>query len=425
MAQELSRDDVLIRLDEFIVEVNGNPEVEVDIGGGQRTVEPRPVYDFERSILDDVISSTVSGGASGAAIPVKGRWIHGWLKENTDEYINGLWVNYQFFLKYLEAETMKVENISAYNKSPGTYDSMYRYLLVLEDIGLIDRYRREEVQESEYDFNVPEEFRTRTFIRLKASYEDNKQLWNNPIGAEYGDVEAQDVEQFEGFGDKTPEEIREDRDDEEDESERSTFDDLIDVDDEVEDVDKLIDTGEQTDDDDAEEEEVDKDDEIEEQDQDVITDEGANITDLEDPTVIPKYLEEIENDVITESLDQDPLNREFNESAVSFQRLAVLGKWANGTATPGEDQLFLFTSIKTEENLGEVNKPTFLQNAVARNIQNRLEDEDPFGDIFGSYKVKTVYNSNYKSEIKRIIKTSSLGQQYFDYTNAEYIEVDS
>ena len=398
MAQELSKDDVLIRLDDFVVNVNGTPEVEVDVDGRQSTVEPRPVYDFERDILDDVIGSTISGGNSGAAIPVKGRWIHGWLRENTDEYINGLWRNYQFFLKYLQAETTKIENMSAFNKAPGTYESMYRYILVLEDIGLVDRYRREEVPESEYDFNVPEEFRRRTFVRLKASYDDNKQLWNNPIGSEYGDVEAEDVDQFMTFSDESDEE---EVTDEEDGDELEEVIDEIESDDESTSVD------------------------VEDIHGDISAEENIKITDLDDIKLLPPYLNGIEEEIIKESLEDDPLNRDFDASSVEFKRIAVIGKWANDGGTKGEDELFLFTSIKEKEDgLGDINKPKFLPPSISNNIAKKLNEEQPFDGLFAGYEVETVYNSEFKSELKRLIRTEQLGTKYYSFKSDEIIDID-
>lgn len=404
MPQELSEDDVLIRLDDFVVNVNGTPEVEVDVDGRQSTVEPRPVYDFERNILDDVIGSTISGGNSGAAIPVKGRWIHGWLRENTDEYINGLWRNYQFFLKYLQAETTKIENMSAFNKAPGTYESMYRYILVLEDIGLVDRYRREEVPESEYDFNVPEEFRRRTFVRLQANYSDNQRLWDNPIGVKYRDVDAQEVEQFKEFV----------QEDEIDTSGSESDDTMSELDeDEIQEMLDAVDTSEtENESSDENKSEVDNDDDI------------SEITDIGNVEGLFNYIKSIEDDIVKEAVMDDPLNRDIDDSVISFERLAVLGKWANGEATRKEDRIFLFLSIKQNSQTSSgLNKPTFLQTAVARITQKKLNDENPFDEILPSYKVKTAYNSNFRSEINRVIKTAQdLGPKYYSYKDSKYID---
>jgi hypothetical protein len=404
MPQELSEDDVLIRLDDFVVNVNGTPEVEVDVDGRQSTVDPRPVYDFERDILDDVIGSTVSGGNSGAAIPVKGRWIHGWLEENTDEYINGLWRNYQFFLKYLQAETSKIKNMSAFNKAPGTYESMYRYILVLEDLDLIDRYRREEVPESEYDMNVPEEFRTRTFVRLQASYEDNQQLWDNPIGVKYGDVDAEEAQQFEEF-------VQENEIDASDSDSGDTMSEL-----DEDEIQEMLDAVESSE---TEDEPIGEDEPEPEIDDDV-----SEITDIGNLEALFDYIKSIEDEVIEEAILEDPLNRDIDKSIISFERLAVLGKWANGEATIKEDRIFLFLSIKqNSETSSGLNKPTFLQTAVARITQKKLNEENPFDDIIPSYKVKTAYNSNFRSEINRVIKTAQdLGPQYYSYRDEEYID---
>lgn len=407
MAQELSKDDVLIRLEDFIVDVNGSPQVKVEIGGGRRTVDPRPVYDFERKILDSVIGSALSGDIAGAAMPVKGRWIHGWLRENTDEYINGLWKNYQFFLRYLEAETAKIENISAFQKAPGTYESMYRYLLVLEEIGLIDRYRREEVPEDEYDFNVPDEFRTRTFVRLNANYADNKQLWDNPIGSEYGDIDTPGVNKLDEFEEQTDDlskdEIRE----------KFIEDESDDSPDETQDTDS---TSGETDD------TVDVDD-IE---QAGVSEDVSRITDLPQSDLIPPYLNGIEDEIIQEAVEQDPFNRDLDPSNLEFRRLAVLGKWATGEATPEEDQLFLYTSIKeVDDGVGEdIQRPRFLKDVISRKIQEKLNSQRPFDGVFSAYKVETAYNNNFRSEIKDRMRVEGLGSEFYSYRDGEYVDID-
>ena len=197
----LSADAAANVLRSYTTLVNEEEKVTVEIDGRVRTVDTRPIYSFEREILDDVIQVSIDGFLTGAAIPVKGRWIHGWLARKGDEgdYINNVWHGYQYFLRYLQAETEDIQNMGTFNKSPGTYDSMYRTILMLEDLNLLLRFKEVNVELDEYDFFVPENIRKRTYIKVRKSYEDNEDLWNNPIEALYGDdpveIADEDIEE--------------------------------------------------------------------------------------------------------------------------------------------------------------------------------------------------------------------------------------
>jgi hypothetical protein len=155
-----------------------------------------------------------------------------------------------------------------------------------------------------------------------------------------------------------------------------------------------------------------------------IDDDISEITDIGNVEALFNYIKSIEDDVVKEAIMDDPLNRDIDDSIISFERLAVLGKWANGEATPREDRIFLFLSIKQNSQTSTgLNKPTFLQTAVARITQNKLNEENPFDEVFTSYKVKTAYNSNFRSEINRVIKTAQdLGPKYYSYKDSEYID---
>lgn len=230
-------------LRDYTALVDEQTKVKVEIDGRVRTVDTRPIYSFEQDILEDVIDTSITGFLTGASIPVKGRWIHGWLQvqgasgrgqerdsefEDPDgDYINNIWHNYQFFLRYLQAETEDIQNMGTFNKSPGTYDSMYRYILLLEDLDLVLRYKEISVDQDEYDSFVPENIRKRTFVRNLESYEEFNNLWDNPIEALYGDEEIE--EQPDGQPDNQIDEIIDGEDeilDDEDEgSEGPEFDD--------------------------------------------------------------------------------------------------------------------------------------------------------------------------------------------------------
>jgi len=197
----LSADAAANVLRSYTTLVNEEEKVTVEIDGRVRTVDTRPIYSFEREILDDVIQVSIDGFLTGAAIPVKGRWVHGWLARKGDEgdYINNVWHGYQYFLRYLQAETEDIQNMGTFNKSPGTYDSMYRTILMLEDLNLLLRFKEVNVELDEYDFFVPENIRKRTYIKVRKSYEGNEDLWNNPIEALYGDdpveIADEDIEE--------------------------------------------------------------------------------------------------------------------------------------------------------------------------------------------------------------------------------------
>lgn len=417
MPEELKEGEAVTRLDEHVVEVNGRPEVEVDIDGRRRTLEPRPVYEFERDIVDDLIESSIDPTVTGAAVPIKGRWIHGWLNEKFDDYINNIWHGYQYFVKYVEAETSKIENISTHQRSPGTYDSMYRYLLVLEDLGLIDRYRREEVSEDMYDFNVPEEFRTRTFIRLDASYEGNENKWSNPIDTLYGGGEIQEVEDI-------------DRDDESDE----TIDDIIEEGNEIEGgettgggsddsptMDDMIQGDVDGSDDDSQQSESDTDRPVPQSSYD-LPDTEASITDFPDIGEIPKFIEQYIDSVFEEAFNQAPISsEETSPSDLELGRIAIVGPWAGGDATPGETPLDIYIGIKNTSNGMNVG---FIPGSVNRILPNKLNRNNIFESVFPEYKVDSSYSVSFRSQLKRHINIEQQQDEYYDYSTGELKEVD-
>lgn len=487
MSVELEPEDVKVVLDSQIADVNGEKKVEVDIDGRQSTVDIRPVYSFERDILDDVISANVTSRVSGAAVPVKGRWIHGWLRLQGDEYINGLWRNYQYFLKYMEGATEDVENVSKYERSPGTYDSMYRYLLVLEDIGLIERYRRESVSEDEYDFNVPEEFRSRTYVRRLAKYASNKDLWDNPIGSVYQsevDTEPEKISRLDddftlrpeddenrtGTSSQSQQTSQPDKSDTEDQGDQDTDDELSqkEIEDLFEDpnenltpeqVQKLIDSDtsesdDQTDrdrDDDIDLDDVEFEDEPE-QTQDVMPEtidqdsdefspsppydafedkESVRITDFPDADLIPEFIERNLETVITEALDKAPLApddlepSDFTLSRTSNgkARVAVIGPWGSGDATPKQTPLDLVIGIENTSNkAGQIN-PGSIPGALSRLLPQELIENDPFGIVFPSYNVDGAYESSYINTVKSEVETQEADKEYFTYNSGEVKEL--
>ena len=409
--KELSEDDVLIALENYVVEGKSGPEIEVDVDGGLHTLTPRPIYEFERDILDDVIGSTIAGNVSGAAVAIKGRWVHGWLNAKFDDYINNIWHGYQFFVKYVEAETEKIENISSQSRNPGTYDSMYRYIRVLEDIGLVERYKREEVPEENYDFNVPEEFRTRTFVRLDASYEGNEKLWNDPIGSLYvdGDVEKQE--------------------DESKDEESPTMGDIID---EADTTEGGSSTERSTDSttmgDIIEETESDSEDsETEEQERPTpqstydLPDGEVSITDFPDLDQIPLFLELHFQEAVENAFEQAAIQPDdLNPSDLELGRIAITGPWGSGDAIPGQSPLDIYIGIvNTTTNMS----PGFIPPGINRELSEKLNRNNIFQSVFPEYNIVSTFKPSFRNQLKRHVNIEQGYSKYYDYSTGEVKEV--
>lgn len=413
-AEELSENDVLVALEDHVVEGKGGPEIEVDVDGGLHTLSPRPIYAFERDILDDVIASAVAGNVSGAAVPIKGRWVHGWLNAKFDDYINNIWHGYQFFIKYIEAETEKVENIGSQQRNPGTYDSMYRYIRVLEDIGLVERYKREDVPQENYDFNVPEEFRTRTFVRLDAGYEGNEKLWNDPIGSLYVDGDVQK---------------KEDADDKEDTT-SPTMGDIIDEaggpdedsssspSESTTDSPSMGDIIEEADSDDSSDEEQER---PVPQSTYELPDEDVSITDFPDLDQIPLFLdlhfqEAVENAFGQAAIEPDKLE----PSDLELGRIAIVGPWGSGDAIPGQSPLDIYIGIvNTTTNMS----PGFIPSGINRELSEKLNRNNIFQSVFPEYNIISTFKPSFRNQLKRHVNIEQEYSKYYDYSSGQVKEV--
>ena len=398
-AEELSEEGALIALKEFVIGEDESARVEVDVDGGLHTLEPRPIYSFERDILDDLIASSVDGNVTGAAVSIKGRWIHGWLSVKGDDYINGIWHGYQYFLKYIEAETSKFDNIGTHERSPGTYNSMYRYLLMLEDLDLIDRYRREEVPQEEYDFNVPEEFRERTFIRLESGYEENEKLWDNPIEILYGgESSSQDTEPDEPDIDLEPP-------DSSDNSESGKDEPNIDLspngEDEADDLDiSDIPTPQNSYD---------------------LPETNARITDFDDMENIPTFIKVFEQDAFKQAIEDASITPDGMEASdFTIDRISVVGPWGSGNATPGSSTLVLFVEI---ENVSSSMNPGFITGSVNRLLSEKLNSNNIYSSVFPEYNVVSAYSSAYTNQLKSFVRTNQSTQEYYSYNSGSVKEV--
>jgi hypothetical protein len=397
---ELTIEDARETLRSYLVQKNGEERIEVEVDGRQNTVKPRPVHEYERDLVDRMIESSIDGSVSGAAVPIKGRWVHGWLNVHGEDYINSIWHGYQFFLRYLEVSTSKVGNISTHNRSPGTYDSMYRYLLMLEDLELIKRYRREEVDPSEYDFNVPEEFRTRTYVKLSDSFEGNEEKWDNPVKELYGEETEEDEPEPVSVGgfEITPEEEGEggeveEREDQEDDSPTLT---------------EMIERAEE--DDDA--------DDLEAYD---LPDTGASIDEFEDRDLLKPIVSNKLDEAIEQAFDESPIPiQEVDPGDLGLYRLVVVGPWALGEATPGETTLDLFVGI---DNSSVSLSPTFITQGVSRILPRLLENDNAFEDIFNSYSVQAAYSAQFTSELRSYIESTQDEELYYSFRADDIEEI--
>jgi len=399
-AEEIPEEQVGSVFQGFLADVNGKQRLEVDVDGRRHTVELRPVYAFERDIVDRLIESSADTSVTGGAVPIKGEWIYGWLDTQFDDYINSIWKNYQFFVKYIEATTSMISNISTFNRSPGTYDSMYRYLLILEDLGLVERYRREEVPQSEYDFPVPPEFRLRTFVRLESDFESRKSAWNNPYNARYPDGEksseseevavqpAEPLEPRQGL-----EELAPDDDDGGEQSPQETDTGLDEF------------TGDTS----------------EAQTEPVLPDDNASIVDFAQLDDIPALIDSSFQEALERTFDDAPIPTIQTEPEdFSFGRASVVGSWATGEATPGTTPLELVVSI--DDSDADLS-PGFVPPGMQQYLPDVMQRDNPYTDVFSSYSVTCSYDSAYKRYVEDVVRERQTELIYYSFRESELVEL--
>lgn len=162
---------------EFKMLVNEEKVSEVDL---------RDPLEFEDELLDGLVTDDL-GGSFGAGVPLKGFWIHGWLEEKGEDYINNMYRNWLFFAQYISQRTDQFINTSEYNIRKGSYKSMHRYIVILEDLGLVERTRIVDINQSEYDQFVPGPIRRRRFVEITTPIEDAPEEWAGPTSALYGE----------------------------------------------------------------------------------------------------------------------------------------------------------------------------------------------------------------------------------------------
>lgn len=402
---------------EYIVNVDGQRRLEVDVDGRRHTVELRDPLPFELDLVNDIIEPSIDNSISGNAVPIKGKWIEGWLTANEDDYINNIFKQYQYFIKYLEARTSTIKNIQTYQRSPGTYDSMYRYIILLEELGLVERHRREEVPEDEYDFPVPEEFRTRTYVKKTADYEDRKDAWDNPYTAEYGEPEE-----------TTPSEQEVDEVDVEPESEDEE-DDAVEIDvkprdddEQPEGLDEFVNPQEtESVDVDLPDESSEGLDSIEEPQPDKLPDTGASITQFPQKDQLYLFIKENFDDAVADAIDNAPIPIEdVEQSDFSLGRVAVFGVWAEGNATVGESKLSLVVSI---DDTKASTSPGFVPAGVQTSLEDILNQQNPFTEVFPSYDILGVYNSAFASNVDEVVRKTQSKEQYYDLGQEKVVEL--
>lgn len=372
-------EDIPLAVDDFIVEYpDGEVRVEVDFNGRRRTVEPREAYPFEDDLVDELTENKTDNNRRGANIPVKGPWIHGWLENHGPDYIANTFRNYQYFLKYVQGRTERINNVGTVNRSPGTYDSMYNYILLLEKLEVLERFKREEIPEGEFDHPVPDEFEDRTYLRVTTPLDEAPDKWTNPYKAKYPDLYDDDT----------------DNEDEEVEEEP-----LEPMPEEVEDETT------QHDGDESELEGID------------------SIGDFQAPSGFVNLIEEPFDDAMVQVLDNPPAPRAsegIEPDDFSVGRVAVYGVWATGGAIPGDTGVQILFELKNDS---APRAPPFIPLGLATLIENTNNANNPLPEVFTSYEIDAVYTGGFLDEIEQRVSNTQGENVYYELRSQELIEL--
>lgn len=159
-------------------------------------IDVRDPLPFEDDLLSTLVTS--QGNSFGASVPIKGKWIHGWLDSKGDDYINSIYKNWLHFTEYVAVRTEQFMNTTQYNVREGSYKSMHRYIVMLEDLNLVERTELVDVPESEYEQFVPDGIRKRRFVEITTPISEAPEEWARPNASLYGedvDSEEEDAEQ--------------------------------------------------------------------------------------------------------------------------------------------------------------------------------------------------------------------------------------
>lgn len=376
------------------INVGGEQRLPVEIDGRRHTVRARGIENFESEIIRELkdpegmgkdLRESPSGNVRrGSAIPIKGRWVHDWLQMKGEDYINNIFRNWLFFVKALELRTKRdrdqaddPESIIVFDRSPGTYDSMYRFLMLLVEQDALVRRGREQVPADEYDMPVPEEFRTRSYLGVNKGFDEERRIWENPFRAEYPGA-------YPELKEPEPEEPEEPLPEETERPEPEP--------------------------------------------------EPPEPSGLEVPsgeTDIDEFPEKLElrdfiNDTAEDAMDiaveqtneetPDIPGRDIDRDDVEVGRTLVLGPWAVGKAVAGQDPLELFVSIRSTVDRVP---PTAVVNIFAGVLTTMLNERNPYPRWFTSYNAGAAFSRDFTRQLAAHLATRDLNRQTAYNLNAQ------
>jgi len=363
-------------MEEFIAVEDDEPKMVVE-QSSFRTVDLRDPEEFEDDLLSEVTGPVDGRGGIGASIPVKGKWIHGWLESRGEDYINSIYKNWLHFTTYIKARTRQFINTSEFNIRQGSYENMYRYILVLEDLGLVSRTRSEDVPLEEYDHFVPERMRQRRYVSIDVPFEENPEAWTRPHNTLYDSPEEADEEV-----DVEPMEEPEEPEEPEPPG-RGSIDDF--------------------------------------------TPDPSGVQDIADDQItIDDYprLGELQQSVTTQFGNAaegafDSATIEYEEilpTDYTLGRVAVIGVWVTGDATPESDGLDIVMSIDGE--LAEL-QPGFLPGAIGSRYRSIILNDH--NEWFPDVGVTAVYDNAF-SDTLEMAMAGQEPQIYYDLLNGNFVE---
>lgn len=367
-------------LADFIDREGDTPKMIVD-RTETRSVELRDPLEFEDELLTRITGPESLRGGTGASIPIKGRWIHGWLRNQGDDYINSIYKNWLHFTAYVKARTRQFINVSEYSIRQGSYHHMHRYIVILEKLGLVERTNMELVDPGEYDHYVPVEMRKRRFVTLKEPLEGNEDIWDRPHKTLYGG-ETDEIEEEE------PEE------------------------EEPEPVNVPIETGPSGDSldgfipDEPEPPSISGDSEVP----------IANIDDFEKLQV---FIENSFDFIAEEAVNETSIPVDIEPEDFKLDRVGVIGAWIEDDLNPGADEAEFVISVDGSKSS---NKPGFYPLAIADEYTRVISEE--FADVFES----VVCIGTYSNIFGQTIRSSTSGDQrgtYYDLLNEQLVDVET
>lgn len=390
--------------EEFISVEGDEPQMLVD-HESFRTIDLRDPLEFEDDLLSDIAGPTDQRGGRGASIPVKGRWVHGWLESMGDDYINNIYKNWLHFTTYVRARTKQFIGTTEFSLRQGNYENMFRYILVLEELGLVSRGRSETVDQSEYDHFVPERMRQRRYVSIDTPFNEEPEAWTRPHNALYGDGEDSDDES---------EDVEIDIDEPEEEQPQP----------ETEpggSLDSFRPTGDVPEQDDVPDTTQADDEVTEDEDQS----EGSEIPDVASIDDYPR-LQEIRSTVTREF--QQASESAFQTATIDYEeilptdyslgRFLIIGVWVSGEATPRRDVLEVMMTV--DDELAEMS-PGFLPGAIGSQYRSIILDD--FDDWFSDVNVTSVYEEGFEDTLS-LAMAGEEEKNYYDVLAGRFNSID-